>query len=117
MICRYHPDVAAGPDASPEERKAANIEFLRINEAYKQLKARQGEETFEIIVMGNGRVEKQYYTTSEEKRKSDPHRVNFQRIVEIRDKFPNVKRKNWSDGKYKHPPGGRHNGDFGPIRR
>lgn len=80
-------------------------------------KARQGEETFEIIVMGNGRVEKQYYTTSEEKRKSDPDRVNFERIVEIRENFPNVKRKNWSDGKYKHPPGGRHNGDFGPIRR
>ena len=67
--------------------------------------------------MGNGKVEKQYYTTSEEKRLNDPDRVNFQRIVEMRERFPNAKRKSWSDGKYQHSPGGRHNGDFGPIRR
>jgi len=106
-----------GPDATQEEREAANVEFLRINEAYEKIKARQGEETFEMIVMGNGRVETQYYTTSDERRKHDPDRVNFQRIVEMRERFPNAKRKNWSDGKYQHPQGGRHNGDFGPIRR
>ena len=117
FCCRYHPDIAVGPDASPEEREAANLDFVRIKEAYEKLKARQGEETFEMIVMGNGKVEKQYYTTSEEKRMNDPDRVNFQRIVEMRERFPNAKRKSWSDGKYQHSPGGRHNGDFGPIRR
>ncbi|KAL7513336.1 hypothetical protein ACHAXN_010505 [Cyclotella atomus] len=117
MARLYHPDAAVGPDATDEEREAANHDFRRINEAYEKLKAREGEETFEMIVMGNGKVEKKYYTTSEEWRKNDPDRVNFQRIFEIREKFPNAKTKSWSDGKYKHPQGGRHNGDFGPIRR
>jgi hypothetical protein len=106
-----------GPDATADEREAANRNFLLVNEAYEKLKARQGEETFEVVIMGNGKVEKKYYTASEEMRQKDPDRVNFQRIVEIRERFPNAKTKNWSDGKYKHPPGGRHNGDFGPIRR
>jgi adenine specific DNA methylase Mod len=109
--------VVVGPSASTEDRELANRDFLRINEAYEKLKARQDEETFEIIVMGNGKVEKQYYTTSEERRNNDPDRVNFQRILEVRERYPNAKQRNWSDGKYKHPPGGRHNGDFGPIRR
>ncbi|KAL7477149.1 hypothetical protein ACHAWX_000092 [Stephanocyclus meneghinianus] len=114
---RYHPDVVVGPDAPAQKREAATLDFLRINEAYEKLKARRDEEIFEIIVMGNGRVEKQYYSTSEERRKSDPDRINVQRILELRERFPNAKRRSWSDGKYTHPPGGRHNGDFGPIRR
>jgi hypothetical protein len=116
----YHPDRVVGPDASYEEREAANMDFQRINDAYDKLKARQDEETFEVIVMGgNSKKTKmtQYYTTSEEIRKNDPNRVNVQRILEIRDRFPNAKRKNWATEEYKHQPGGRHNGDFGPLRR
>ena len=49
---RYHPDVIAGPDATVEEREQANVNFVRINEAYEDLKARKDEEEIEVVIMG-----------------------------------------------------------------
>ena len=39
---RYHPDVVAGPDASPSERRGASRDFARVNAAFDILK--RGEE-------------------------------------------------------------------------
>lgn len=46
----YHPDVVAGPDASPEERKSAGWDFARINTAYDILESakRRKEEEDEL---------------------------------------------------------------------
>ena len=50
---RYHHDVIAGPDATVEEREQANVNFVRINEAYEDLKARKDEEEIEVVIMGS----------------------------------------------------------------
>mmetsp|Transcript_21469 Transcript_21469/g.46648 ORF Transcript_21469/g.46648 Transcript_21469/m.46648 type:complete len:200 (-) Transcript_21469:367-966(-) len=119
---RYHPDVAVGPDATPEEREKASLDFVRINEAYEDLKARQDEEEIEVVMMGGNfatgkRDRRVKYKTSEKIRQNNPNRVNYDRILELRDR-KNLKEKNWSDpGEYEYKQGGRHNGDFGPLRR
>ena len=48
----YHPDVCVGPDATNEERERANKDFVRINEAYDNIKSRGGEEEIEVVIMG-----------------------------------------------------------------
>ena len=48
----YHPDVCVGPDATIEERERANEDFVRINEAYDNIKSRGGEEEIEVVIMG-----------------------------------------------------------------
>ena len=48
----YHPDVCVGPDATIEERERANKDFVRINEAYDNIKSRGGEEEIEVVIMG-----------------------------------------------------------------
>ncbi|KAL9182541.1 hypothetical protein ACHAXT_013193 [Thalassiosira profunda] len=122
MARTYHPDVAVGPDASPEERERANFDFARINEAYEDLKARKDEESFEVVIMGGNfaqgkRDKRVQYKTSEKIRQSNPNRVNYDRIVELQ-KRKNLKGRSWRDpGEYDYGQGGRHNGDFGPVRR
>ena len=119
---RYHPDVVSGPDSTAEEREKANKDFARINEAYEDLKARKDEEEIEVVMMGgnfaNGKRDRRVkYKTSEKIRQNNPNRINYERIVELRDR-KNLKGRNWSDpGEYEYQPGGRHNGDFGPPRR
>ena len=57
------------------------------------------------------------YKTSEKIRENNPNRINYDRILELRDR-KNLKGRNWSDpGEYEYQQGGRHNGDFGPPRR
>ena len=57
------------------------------------------------------------YKTSEKIRQNNPNRVNYDRILELRNRS-NLKGRNWSDpGEYEYEQGGRHNGDFGPPRR
>ena len=68
---QYHPDVVVGPDASEEERTKANMDFMRINEAYEDIKSRKDEEEIEVVIMGgnfdNGKRGKrmlyEYYNT------------------------------------------------------
>mmetsp|Transcript_10661 Transcript_10661/g.17602 ORF Transcript_10661/g.17602 Transcript_10661/m.17602 type:complete len:193 (+) Transcript_10661:83-661(+) len=111
----YHPDRLVGPDATAEEREIANTNFQRINEAYDTLKTRQDEEEIEVIMMGgNGKRERKVkYKTSTEIREKNPNRVNYDRIVE-NQKRQNVKAESWIDRGIEY---GRHNGDFGPVRR
>ncbi|KAL7464553.1 hypothetical protein ACHAXS_004888 [Conticribra weissflogii] len=109
---RYHPDATVGPDATSRERQLANLEFARINEAYDALKRRKDEEVLEMTVMVNGKKYTQKVTTSEEIRKKDPNRINYERILENRKRFSPG--RSWSDRKYDYEP--RHNGDFGPRR-
>ena len=119
---RYHPDAAVGPDATPEERERANVDFARINEAYEALKSRRDEEEIEVVIMGGNfatgkRDRRVKYKTSEKIRQANPNKVNCDRILELRDRG-NLKGRNWSDpGEFEYPQGGRHNGDFGPPRR
>jgi hypothetical protein len=119
---RYHPDAAVGPDATPEERERANFDFARISEAYEDLKSRRDEEEIEVVIMGGNfatgkRDRRVKYKTSEKIRQANPNRVNYDRILELRDRG-NLKGRNWSDpGEFEYPQGGRHNGDFGPPRR
>jgi len=119
---KYHPDVAVGPDATPDERERANSDFMRINEAYEGLKARKDEEEFEVVIMGgnfaNGKRDRRVrYKTSEKIRQQNPNRVNYDRILELRDR-KNLKARSWRDpGEFDYEQGGRHNGDFGPVRR
>ena len=49
---QYHPDVVVGPDATEEERNKANVDFMRINEAYEDIKSRKDEEEIEVVIMG-----------------------------------------------------------------
>ncbi len=111
----YHPDRLVGPDATAEEREIANTNFQRINEAYDTLKTRQDEEEIEVIMMGgNGKRERKVkYKTSTEIREKNPNRVNYDRIVENQTR-QNVKAESWIDRGIEY---GRHNGDFGPVRR
>jgi len=111
----YHPDRLVGPDATAEEREIANTNFQRINEAYDTLKTRQDEEEIEVIMMGgNGKRERKVkYKTSTEIREKNPNRVNYDRIVENQNR-QNVKAESWIDRGIEY---GRHNGDFGPVRR
>ena len=78
---QYHPDVVAGPDATSEERAQASVDFTRIKEAYEDLKARQDEEEFEMVLMGGNfatgkRDRRVKYKTSEKMRQQDPNRVS-----------------------------------------
>jgi hypothetical protein len=111
----YHPDRVVGPDATAEEREIAKTNFQRINEAYDTLKTRQDEEEIEVIMMGgNGKRERKVkYKTSTEIREKNPNRVNYDRIVENQNR-KNVKAESWIDRGIEY---GRHNGDFGPVRR
>eukprot|EP00584_Thalassiosira_punctigera_P018468 CAMPEP_0172553600 /NCGR_PEP_ID=MMETSP1067-20121228/51300_1 /TAXON_ID=265564 ORGANISM="Thalassiosira punctigera, Strain Tpunct2005C2" /NCGR_SAMPLE_ID=MMETSP1067 /ASSEMBLY_ACC=CAM_ASM_000444 /LENGTH=206 /DNA_ID=CAMNT_0013341813 /DNA_START=128 /DNA_END=748 /DNA_ORIENTATION=- len=119
---RYHPDAAVGPDATPEERERASADFTRISEAYEDLKARRDEEEIEVVLMGGNfaqgkRDRRVRYKTSEKIRQQNPNRVNYDRILELRDRR-NLKATSWRDpGEYDYSQGGRHNGDFGPVRR
>lgn len=114
--------MAVGPDATAEEREKASLDFVRINEAYEDLKARQDEEEIEVVIMGGNfaagkRDRRVKYKTSEKIRQNNPNKVNYDRILELRDR-KNLKGTNWSDpGEYKTQQGGRHNGDFGPLKR
>ena len=111
----YHPDRLVGPDATAEERELATTNFQRINEAYETLKTRQDEEEIEVIMMGgNGKRERKVkYKTSTEIREKNPNRVNFDRIVQNQNR-QNTKAESWVHRGIEY---GRHNGDFGPIRR
>jgi hypothetical protein len=111
----YHPDRIVAPDATAEEREIAKTNFQRINEAYDTLKTRQDEEEIEVIMMGgNGKRERKVkYKTSTEIREKNPNRVNYDRIVENQTR-KNVKAESWIDRGIEY---GRHNGDFGPVRR
>ncbi|KAL3764079.1 hypothetical protein ACHAW5_010449 [Stephanodiscus triporus] len=120
---RYHPDVVVGPDATPEERDRANFDFARINGAYECLKGARDETTFDVVLMGGNfevgkRDRRVRIKTSEDIRRSNPDRVNYDRILELRDGGRNLKGRNWSDPEeFEYVQGGRHNGDFGPPRR
>lgn len=111
----YHPDRIVGPDATAEERDIATKTFQRLNEAYDTLKSRQDEEEIEVIMMGgNGKRERKVkYKTSEKIREQNPNKINYDRIVELRDR-KNVKAESWVNRGVEY---GRHNGDFGPVRR
>ena len=119
----YHPDVAVGPDATSEERESASLDFTRINEAYEDLKSRQDEEEIEVVMMGGNfatgkRDRRVKYKTSEKIRQQNPNNINYERILELRDRT-NLKATSWRDpGEYSsEQQGGRHNGDFGPVSR
>ena len=107
--------------SSPEERAAACETFARLNAAYEDLKARQDEEEFEMVMMGGnfgageGRSghRRVKYKTSDKIRESNPNRVNYNRIDELRER-KNLKATHWKDEGYQW---NRHNGDFGPPRR
>ena len=111
----YHPDRIVGPDSTTEERDIATKTFQRLNEAYDTLKSRQDEEEIEVIMMGgNGKRERKVkYKTSEKIREQNPNKINYDRIVELRDR-KNVKAESWVNRGIEY---GRHNGDFGPVRR
>ena len=122
---KFHPDIVVGPDATPDERREANEYFAQINEAYENLKSKQDEEEIEIVIMGGNfatgkRDRRVTIKTSEEIRKSNPNRVNYDVILQNRNRS-NLKGRNWNDpeelGKTQFSQGGRHNGDFGPPRR
>ena len=120
---RYHPDAVVGPDATKEERDKASLDFARISEAYEDLKAAKDEEEFEVVIMGGNfaagkRDRRVRYKTSEKIRQNNPNRINYDRITELQNQRNLKKTKRWSDpGEYEYEQGGRHNGDFGPIRR
>ena len=122
MARMYHPDIVVGPDATSEEREKANLDFARIKDAYDDLKARQDEEEIEVVIMGGNfaagkRDRRVKYKTSEKIRQSDPNRVNYDRILQLRER-DNLKARSWRDpGNFDYEQGGRHNGDFGPVRR
>ncbi|KAL9182562.1 hypothetical protein ACHAXT_013214 [Thalassiosira profunda] len=80
LVKIYHPDAAVGPDASDEERQSANRDFARINAAYDILKRRENEEVFEYTVYEDGQRVKRSVVNSEESRRRDPHRVDYDRI-------------------------------------
>ena len=111
-----------GPDATNEEREAANQDFIRINTAYEDLKSRQDEEEIEVVMMGGNfgqgkRDRRVKYKTSEKIRDQNPNKVNYNRIVELQER-KNLKARSWRDpGEFDYQQGGRHNGDFGPVRR
>ncbi|KAL7550434.1 hypothetical protein ACHAWF_016006 [Thalassiosira exigua] len=57
------------------------------------------------------------YKTLEKIPQSNPNRVNYDRILELRDRR-NLKARSWRDpDEFDYEQGGRHNGDFGPVRR
>lgn len=107
--------------SSAEERAAACETFARLNAAYEDLKARQDEEEFEMVMMGGnfgageGRSGQRRvkFTSSDKIRESNPDRVNYNRIDELRER-KNLKATHWKDEGYQF---NRHNGDFGPPRR
>ena len=122
---KFHPDIVVGPDATPDERREANEYFALINEAYNDIKSRQDEEEIEVVIMGGnfaaGKRDKRVtIKTSEKIRQANPSRVNYDQILQNRDRR-NVKGRNWNDPeeleKTQFSQGGRHNGDFGPPRR
>lgn len=121
---KFHPDIVVGPDATPDERREANEYFAQINEAYENLKSKQDEEIIEIVIMGGNfatgkRDRRVTIKTSEEIRNANPNRVNYDQIIQNRNRS-NLKGRNWNDPeelvKTQFPQGGRHNGDFGPPR-
>jgi len=122
---KFHPDIVVGPDATVDERREANEYFAQINEAYENLKSKQDEEEIEIVIMGGNfatgkRDRRVTIKTSEQIRDANPNRVNYDVILQNRNRS-NLKGRNWNDpeelGKSQYPHGGRHNGDFGPPRR
>lgn len=80
LVKLYHPDAAVGPDASEEERQSANRDFARINAAYDILKRRENEEVFEYTAYEDGQRVTRSVVDSEESRRRDPHRIDYDRI-------------------------------------
>jgi len=117
LVKRYHPDVAVGPDATPEERVEANIQFARITAAYRELKRRKDQEVFTYTVCIDGRNVVQSRVIDSEgyrNQRDDPFRVDYGRVIsmtEYRERFP--RKKMWYEEK-KNDYVPRHNGDFGP---
>jgi hypothetical protein len=109
----YHPDLALGPDCTPEERHQANIDFARINAAYEQLKAKEAEEVLEYIIYIDGKKVRRHVTINSESYYNDPTRPNYDRIIAMtkyREKYP--RKKLWFERKHDYEP--RHNGEWEP---
>jgi len=106
-----------GPDATPEERVEANIQFARITAAYRELKRRKDQEVFTYTVCIDGRNVVQSRVIDSEgyrNERDDPFRMDYGRVVsmtEYRERFP--RKKMWYEEK-KNDYVPRHNGDFGP---
>ena len=88
MVKIYHPDVVAGPDASADDRKAANWDFARINAAFDILKRRENEEILDYTVYVDGQPVTRSVDVSEEARLRDPYRIDYDRIIENRRRYP-----------------------------
>jgi curved DNA-binding protein CbpA len=109
----YHPDVVVGPDATADERKEANWDFARVNEAFDILKRREHEEVFEYSIYVDGNQEVRSVVMSDEYGQSDPYRINYDRIIEMseyRKRRPRTRM--WYEDDRSYPP--RHN-DFEPY--
>mmetsp|Transcript_10208 Transcript_10208/g.21520 ORF Transcript_10208/g.21520 Transcript_10208/m.21520 type:complete len:444 (-) Transcript_10208:332-1663(-) len=87
MVKIYHPDILMGPDASADERQAANWNFARINAAFDILKRKEDEEVLEYTVYVDGqRVTRSVVVSEEEaefRRRGDPTYIDYNRIVEM----------------------------------
>mmetsp|Transcript_58 Transcript_58/g.125 ORF Transcript_58/g.125 Transcript_58/m.125 type:complete len:462 (+) Transcript_58:69-1454(+) len=83
LVKIYHPDVAVGPDASAEDRKASNWNFARINAAFDILKRKEEEEVLEYSVYIDGQRVTRSVVVSEDTRRRDPTYVNYDRILEM----------------------------------
>mmetsp|Transcript_26898 Transcript_26898/g.57672 ORF Transcript_26898/g.57672 Transcript_26898/m.57672 type:complete len:384 (+) Transcript_26898:46-1197(+) len=113
MAKLYHPDVVMGPDASADERKAANWDFARINAAYDILKRKENEEVLEYSVYVDGEQVTRSVVVSED----SPHRINYDRIVEMseyRKRYPKERMWYEDDNDHGYRPRYRNDG-FGHI--
>mmetsp|Transcript_38466 Transcript_38466/g.92702 ORF Transcript_38466/g.92702 Transcript_38466/m.92702 type:complete len:396 (+) Transcript_38466:71-1258(+) len=101
----YHPDVVAGPDSSPDERKEANWDFARINSAFDILKRKENEQVFEYDVYIDGERVTKSVAVTEEYLQNDPYRISYDRIremAEYRKRRP--QKRTWYEGDpYYHP--------------
>ncbi|KAL7537865.1 hypothetical protein ACHAXR_008134 [Thalassiosira sp. AJA248-18] len=102
----YHPDVVVGPDASEDERQAANWEFARINAAFDILKRKENEEVLEYTIFVDGEHVTRTVDVSEDSRRHDPYRINYDRIKEMNKRRPNERMWYEEDRDYQQ----RHNG-------
>ncbi len=115
----YHPDAAVGPDATPEERERAGADFARIGEAYEDLKSQKDEEKIEVMIIGGSftqgkRGQRVRYKTSEKIPEQNPNQMNYDRILELRDR-KYLKAASWRDPGENDYSQQRHHRDFGPV--
>jgi curved DNA-binding protein CbpA len=79
----YHPDVVVGTDASADERKEANWDFARVNAAFDMLKSRENGDVFEYSIYVDGKQETRSVVMPDDRQRSDPYRINYDRIIEM----------------------------------